>query len=219
VQLQDEKLQLEKKQQRLNRELGNLKKLKAEQEKTIGKLEDKLERTSKANEENDRLLYWGQRFQKLVDSWMDQKSQKDKKEVVSRFIGILNQRSSETEKEEKKTISKIQSKRDKRINELKNEEVAVGDRVKILDNGFIGSIAEIKRDKFLITMGNNITTWADRDQFIKAEAKLDRVPKRKKRKKSFNKKPDGKNQPQSKSKGQKPPKKNKRAAGKKDSPK
>ncbi len=190
VQLQEDKLQLEKKRNQLNSELGKLRKLEAERAATVARLEEKLSKQSRANEENDRLLYWGQRFQKLVDSWMEQKGKKDKKEVVARFIGILTQRSGEVEKEEVKTISKAQSKRDKQINELKKQEVKIGDRVKILDTGMTGIISELKKGRYVIALGPNISSTVDREQFIPAGVKLENTPKRKARKKSFRKKGD-----------------------------
>ena len=143
VQIQDEKLQLEKKRDRLNAELQSIKELEAEKADTIVKLQDKLDKQSKLNEENDRLLYWGQRFQKLVEGWMDQQSQKDKKAIVARFIGMLNQRSGEVEKEEKQNFSKAQSKREKKINELKEVEVKPGDKIKVLSNNLQGTVSSI----------------------------------------------------------------------------
>lgn len=187
VKLQDDKLHLEKKKNQLNSELNKLRKLEREREQTVGRLEEKLQKQSRMNEENDRLLYWGQRFQKLVDSWMDQTGKKDKKEVVARFIGILNQRSGETEQEEKKTVSKAQSRRDKQLNKLKEEPVKVGDAIKVVESGMKGTITEIKRDKYVITIGANITTTLSREQFIPASAQLERKPTVKKRKKSFSK--------------------------------
>lgn len=189
VQLQDDKLQLQKKRSQLNQELANHRKMEAERKVTISKLEEKLSKQSRQNEENDRLLYWGQRFQKLVDSWMDQKGKKDKKEVVSRFIGILTQRSSEVEKAEVKTISKAQSKRDKQINELKQKEVKLGDRIKILDTGMTGVISEFKKGRYVIALGTNISSTVDREQFIPADVPITNAPQRKKRKKTFHKKP------------------------------
>lgn len=191
VQLQEDKLQLEKKQQNLNKDLQRLRELERQREQTIARLEDKLSKQSRQNEENDRLIYWGQRFQKLVSSWMDQGGKKDKKEVVARFIALLNQRSGEVETEEKKNYSKAQSKRDKKLNELKGQEAKVGDKVKLLSNGFSGIVTEIKKDRYTITLGNNITTTVEREQFIPADADVGNKPQRKKRKKQFSHK--GKN--------------------------
>lgn len=190
VQLQDDKLQLEKKRNQLNSELAKLRKLENERAATIARLEEKLSKQSRINEENDRLIYWGQRFQKLVESWMDQKGKKDKKEVVSRFIGMLTQRSSEVEKEESKTISKAQSKRDKQINELKQQEVKIGDRVKILETGMTGVITELKKGRYVVALGPNISSTVERERFIPAGVKLENTPSKKNRKKSFSKKKD-----------------------------
>jgi len=187
VKLQDDKLHLEKKRNQLNQEIDKLRKLEHERKSTISRLEQKLDKQSRLNEENDRLLYWGQRFQKLVDSWMDQKGKKDKKEVVARFIAILNQRSGETEQEEKKTLSKAQSRRDKQLNKLKQEEVKEGDLIKVVESGMQGSITSIKKDKYTVALGNNITATLNREQFIPASARLEKKPAAKKRKKNFSK--------------------------------
>lgn len=185
VQIQDEKLHLEKRSQKLGKDLKRVQQMEAEKAKTIQKLEEKLSKQSRANEENDRLMYWGQRFQKLVEGWLNQSSQKDKKEVVSRFIGMLNQRSGETEREEKKTLNKVQQKRQQKIKQLVNEEVKVGDSIKILASGITGTLSEIKGGKYQVVLGNNITTSLGRDKFIKADAQLEPKPKAKNRKKSF----------------------------------
>lgn len=188
VQIQDEKLYLEKKSKKLSTDLSNVQQLEAEKANTIKKLEDKLAKQSRQNEENDRVMYWGQRFQKLVEGWLNQSTQKDKKEVVSRFIGMLNQRSGETQKEEKKSLTKAEVKRNAKIKELTSEEVKVGDSIKIIASGIIGTIAEVRGEKYQVVLGNNITTSLLREQFISADARLEPKPKAKKRSKNFSKK-------------------------------
>lgn len=201
IQIQDEKLQIEKARERLRKELQKLRQLQGDQKVTIRKLEEKLEKQSRLNEENDRIMYWGQRFQKLVEGWMNQESKKDKKEIVSRFIGILNQRSGEVEKEETQNFSKAKQKRNAQLDKLKNEDVEIGDLVQVLDSGLKGTIAEVRKDKYTIVLGGNIRSVLARDQFIKAKAKLEPQPQRKKRKKSFSK---GKQAPKKTNPGNKP---------------
>jgi preprotein translocase subunit YajC len=94
------------------------------------------------------------------------------------------------EKEEVKTISKAQSRRDMQINELKQQQVKVGDRVKILDTGMTGVISDVKKGRYIIALGLNISSTVEREQFIPAGAKLENTPKKKTRKKSFRKKED-----------------------------
>ena len=185
VEIQDERNALERKRKKQERDLGELRKLQKEQKEKIAQLEEKLEKQTKLNETNDRLLYWGQRFQKLVDSWMDQKTNKDKKEVVARFIGILNQRSSEVEKEEKQADKAQQKGQSKKLQKLLKEELGEGDEVKILSSGVKGSIIGRKGDKYSIALGGTMTAVLNRDQFVRADAQLEDKPRRKKRKKSF----------------------------------
>ncbi len=183
VELQDDKLQLEKKHSRLNSEISKLKKLQNEQQTTIKKLEEKLSKQSRQNEQNDRMIFWGQKFQKLVEGWREQSGKKDKKQVVGRFIAMLNQRGTETEKEEKKAFSKKQSQRDRKINELKKEDVKIGDSVKVLSNNLKGTVSQIKNDNYTIILGNNIATTLSREKFIPAKADVPEKPQRKKGKK------------------------------------
>lgn len=198
VQIQDEKLQLEKKRDLLNKELYSLKKLEVEKADTISRLEEKLGKQTKLNEENDRIMYWGQRFQKLVDGWMDQKNQKDKKEVVARFVGILNQRSGETEKEEKTALSKAGQRRKKTLEKLIEAPLKKGDKVKIVESKMEGVIQEIKGDKYKIIVGDAITMSLGRDKIIPASAKLESLPQQRERKKSFSKNPKSNNKKKNK---------------------
>ena len=186
VQLQDDKQKIEVAQRKMTRELKKLNELKRTQQQTIDKLEDKLQKQSRMNEEYDRAMYWGQRFQKLVESWMGQNNQKDKKAVVSRFIAMLNHRSGEVERLENKDFKKATKNRQQKIENLINEEVKSGDKIKILSNGVEGTILEKKGNKYQIALGGNITALLDRDKFVKASAQLEARPKKKKRKKSFN---------------------------------
>ena len=204
VQIQDEKLQLEKKRDRLNKELNSIRKLEAEKTQTIEKLEEKLNKQSKLNEENDRILYWGQRFQKLVESWMDQKNQKDKKAVVSRFIGMLNQRSSETEKEEEVKLSKAGQRRKRLLEKLTDTPLNVGDKVKLIDSKMEGTVEEIKGGKYKIIVGT-MSMSLGREQIIPAGAQLEPKLKKKKRTRSFRKDNNLENKKNSGSKNNTPP--------------
>ena len=171
VKLQEDKLRLEKQQKELSDELIKLRQLERDRKKAIQKLESKLDKQSRLNEENDRLLYWGQRFQKLVDSWVNQQGKKDKKQVVGRFIGMLNQRASEEKKETKRNEKKQQQKENRRLARQLKAEVAVGDQVKILETGLKGTITEVRKDRYLITIGNNISSQLSREQFVPVSPK------------------------------------------------
>lgn len=188
VEIQDEKIQLEDIRRQQEKELEQLRKLQRDQKSQIGQLEQKLEKQSQVNASNDRIMYWGQRFQKLVESWLDSSSQKDKKQVVSRFVGMLNQRASETQQEETKTVRKQSKAHQKKLQQFLEEPIHEGQEVKILSSGMKGKVVAIKGDKYKLALGGNITAQLDRDQFIRADAPLGKKPSKKKRKNSPEKK-------------------------------
>lgn len=187
VQIQDDKIALENIRKRQEDEVEKLKKLQAEQRDRIAKLEEKLSKQTKLNEEADRLMHFGQRFQKLLDSWMEQKTQKDKKAVVSRFIAMLNQRAGEVEKTEKTTHTKQSKAHLAKVEKYTAAEVKVGDDIRVLDSGITGTIIEKQGDKFKIALGGNLTALMERKKFVPVDAPIGQKPKKKKRKKSFSK--------------------------------
>ncbi len=188
VQIQQDKVAIEKVRKAQEAELQKLRKLEKAQEERIAKLEEKVKKHSKLNEEQDRQMYWGQRFHKLIDSWMDQKGQKDKKEVVARFIAMLNQRSGEVQKEEGQSHRKEVKQHSQKLNKLLQEEIKVGQEVQIVDSGIKGQVIEKKGEKYLVALGGNMTSLMEREKFVRADAQLGQKPKRKKRKKSFSEK-------------------------------
>ncbi len=194
VEIQDEKIELENVRRQQEKELQKLRELQNNQKSQIGRLEQKLQKQTERNTENDRLLYWGQRFQKLVESWLDSGSQKDKKQVVSRFVGMLNQRASETEKEENKTHQKASRAHDKKLKRFLEEPIHEGQEVKVLSSGMKGTVVSIKGDKYKLALGGNMTAQLDREQFIRADAPLGQKPKKKKRRNSRNTEKKPKNQ-------------------------
>lgn len=188
VQIQQDKVAIEKVRSAQQRELQKLRKLEKAQEDRIAKLEEKVQKHSRINEEQDRLMYWGQRFNKLVDSWMDQKSQKDKKEIVARFIAMLNQRSGEVQKEEGQSHRKEVKHHQQKLEQYLKEEVKLGMEVRMIDSGIKGQVLEKRGDKYLVALGGNMTSLLEREKFVRADADLGNKPKRKKRNKSFAKK-------------------------------
>lgn len=221
VQIQQDKVEIEKIRNKQEQELRKLRQLEKVQEDRILKLEEKLKKHGRINEEQDRLMYWGQRFQKLIDSWMDQKTQKDKKAVVARFIAILNQRSSEVLKDEKVQHRKEVKKHVKDLDKFLSESIEIGMEVKIIDSGIRGTLLEMKGDKYVVALGGAMTAIMERSKFVRATADLGDGPKRKKRGKNFK----AKDEKQEQSKAKKPALKGKQAAApksattKKDGPK
>ncbi len=188
VQIQQDKVAIEKVRAAQEEELQKLRKLEKQQEERIAKLEEKVQKHSRLNEEQDRLMYWGQRFNKLIESWMDQKGQKDKKEIVARFIAMLNQRSGEVQKEEGKSHRKEVKQHHQKLDKYLKEEVAIGMEIRMVDSGIKGQILEKRGDKFLVALGGNMTSLMEREKFVRADADLGAKPKRKKRNKNFSKK-------------------------------
>jgi DNA mismatch repair protein MutS2 len=172
VEIQDEKIELEEIRHQQAQELQKLRQLQNQQKSQIGRLEQKLQKQTERNTENDRLLYWGQRFQKLVESWLDSGSQKDKKQVVSRFVGMLNQRASETEKTDQQTHQKESRAHEKKLRRFLEEPIHEGQEVKVLSSGMKGTVVAIKGDKYKLALGGNMTAQLERDQFIRADAPL-----------------------------------------------
>lgn len=206
VQIQQDKVAIERVRNQQEAELEKLRKLEKVQQDRIAKLEEKVQKHSKINEEQDRLMYWGQRFQKLIDAWMDQKNQKDKKAVVARFIAMLNQRSGEVQKDEKVQHRKEVKKHVKDLDKYLSEAVEIGMEIKIVDSGIRGTLLEQKGDKYVVALGGNMTALTERSKFVRATADLGDQPKRKKRRKNFqkNEAPEAQKTPKKNSKGSKP---------------
>jgi DNA mismatch repair protein MutS2 len=185
VQIQEDKVSIDRTRKEQERELQKLRVLEAEQQGKIAKLEEKLTKQSRLNEEGDRMMYWGLRFQKLIDSWMDQKTQKDKKEVIARFIAMLNLRSGEVQKEEIKSHQQKITTRHVNIDKYIKEVIAIGAQVKIIDSGIVGTLMEHKGSKYIVALGGNLTASLDREKFVHADAPIGNQPKAKKRNKNF----------------------------------
>ena len=185
VQIQEDKVSIDNTRKQQETELRKLRDMQVNQQLIITKLEEKLNKQSRINEEGDRLMYWGQRFQKLIDSWMDQNTQKDKKEVIARFIAILNQRSGEVQKEEGQNHQQKLVVRHKNIDIYTSEVITIGAQVKIIDSGMVGTLVEQKGKKYIVALGGNLRASIEREKFVRADAPIGDKPKVKKRNKSF----------------------------------
>lgn len=185
VKIQSEKNALESQRKKQNKELLKLQQMQNEQQKKIDLLEEKLQKNTALNEEKNRLLYWGERFQKLVNAWMEQKTNKDKRAVVARFIGLLNQRAGEVEKKETKSHSKDVKGHQKQLQKHLEAPVQEGEEVRILESGIKGTLLKIKGDKYQVALGGNMTAVLEREQFVKASVQLGKKPQKKKRAKNF----------------------------------
>ena len=59
-----------------------------------------------------------------------------------------------------------------KLKKLLEEPVAVGDKVRLLVSKQRGSILEIKKGKYVIVLGGNMSTTVERDKFVKDLAGL-----------------------------------------------
>lgn len=201
VKLQAEQQNLLEMRQQQRVELERLQALQSQQRQSIAKLEAKLAQQREHNLQTERSLYWGQRFEKLVDQWMNQQSQKDKKAVVARFIALLNLKAGEKEKTEGEQHVKALGAHQKALARYQQEDLAPGTSVKILDSGLQGQLLQAKGDKFLIALGGNMTALMERSKFVRADAPIGPKPKKKKRAKQFSprKSPDAPQKPSARS--------------------
>ncbi|NVK27322.1 MAG: hypothetical protein HWE14_04710 [Flavobacteriia bacterium] len=172
VELQKERHALGQEREETTRRLEELESMKVRQSSQIKKLEDKIQKQSQTNADQNELLMWGKRFEGLVKSWGKATNRQMRKAVVDRFQQMLSDRSGEVEKVEKKRLSKAQKQKKARLKRLTSEEVKVGDKVKLINARQTGQIVEIKKDKFTIAYDNGITTTTERDKFILANRKV-----------------------------------------------
>lgn len=185
AEVQTEKDRLRKQGIAQSKELEELRQLQQQQKHTISKLEAKLTKSTRLNEQHNRILYWGERFQKLVEAWLQQKNQKDKKQVVARFIGLLNQRAGELTAHEQKDHQKQVKNHNKKLQKHLEEPLKPGDEVRLLDNKVTGKLLEIKGETYLVALGGSMTAHLQRRQIVKASADIGEKPRPKKRPKKF----------------------------------
>jgi DNA mismatch repair protein MutS2 len=168
VEVQDEKIKLKEARERLYRKLEDLEVTKVRHQTKIKLIEEKLEKQTSVNLEMNSVLTWGKRFENLANSWLKDSSNKNKSAMIGRFVKMMKERSGEIKVEEKKNAVLQNTASNKKLQRTLKEEVALGDTVKLLSNNKKGTLAEIRKNKYLILLGSNITTLVARDQFVKA---------------------------------------------------
>lgn len=172
VELQRERHALGQEREETAARLEELENMKVMQAVQIKKLEDKIQKQSQANTDQNERLMWGKRFESLVQSWNKSTNNTQRKAVVDRFKQMMGDRSGEVKKVEKKNLSKAKKQQLARLKRLTSEEVKVGDKVRLINSRQTGQIVEIKKDKFVIAYDNGISTTTERDRFILANRKL-----------------------------------------------
>jgi len=168
VQVQNEKIKLNTARKKLYNQLDELKELKEKHQVKITKLEEKLSKQSALNQDMNSVLKWGKRFEGMVNHWAADSSNKNKNVLIGRFVKMMKERGGELKNEKKVELTKTNLAKQKNLTKLLAEEIAVGDTVKLLSNNKKGSVQEIRKNKYLILLGVNITTLVKRDQFVKA---------------------------------------------------
>ena len=176
VVLQNERKSLESTQKQVRAKLKDLESLRQLNEKRIQELETKLSKTGKNNTELTQQINWGKRMEQWANLWSKAKTQKRKKEVQDKIIKSLSERNYEVRARKKK--EKMQGKKvaKKALENLFLEPVKRGDKVKVLGGGAkkIGEVIEIRKDKFLVSLGDVLSAWLKRKEFVHVEPTTDK---------------------------------------------
>jgi dsDNA-specific endonuclease/ATPase MutS2 len=92
--------------------------------------------------------------------------------VLNEVVKLFAERAGRAKKAEKKAETKAQQAERIRLEQLWALPIKNGDRVRVLSGGRTpGEILEIKKDKYLVRLGN-LSSWMDRQQFIPWNEKI-----------------------------------------------
>ncbi|MDG1881823.1 MAG: hypothetical protein P8I92_05975 [Schleiferiaceae bacterium] len=179
VGLQKQRTSLERTKEEVSKRLKELESLKVLNEKQIQKLEKKLLKTGEENAETNQQLIWGKRMEQWSKSWTKAKTQKLKKELQGRIIRALSERNQEINSSKKREETKKQKIERQEQEKLMQLPVYLGDKVRLLSGPGrqAGEIMDIRKDKFLISFGGVLTSWAGRKDFIHWGASTKQSPK------------------------------------------
>ena len=168
VGLQKQRSQLDRTRSQITDRLAELEQLKTTQEKHILNLESKLSRAAENNAEIHDQLMWGKRMEQWSVSWSKAKTQKAKKEIEERIVRTLSERHQVLEVQKQRAETAKQKADRERLEKLWTLPVKVGDKVKVLQGAGrqAGEIQEIRKDKFLVSLGGVLSAWMERQQFV-----------------------------------------------------
>ncbi len=167
VAVQGEKNLLAAAREKMQTELAELNALKNKHTGRIKILETKLQKAQENQQKIQTTLQWGKRFESLVASYVKFKSAKKKKEITERFLKMLGEHAGDVEKEMKTAVKKEDRRKAAKLKKQLSEPIALGDKIRLLVTKQRGTVAEIKKDKYLIALGGNISTTVTRDKFVK----------------------------------------------------
>lgn len=173
--LQKERSKLEKTSLTLKEEEIKAREESRKMETINAKIQEKLERYQELYDENQRLIYIGQKIDNISESYFNNK---DKKALIGEFLKMVEIENSkrkkinQKEKKEKEIIQKQvveevkvkveeirKTKKEKKIKAKKEEDnkpkviLKVGDRVRMKDGKSIGTIDKIEKNKALVNYG------------------------------------------------------------------
>ncbi|GGC85549.1 endonuclease MutS2 [Flavobacterium lutivivi] len=173
--LQKERSKLEKTSLTLKEEEIKAREESRKMETINAKIQEKLERYQELYDENQRLIYIGQKIDNISESYFNNK---DKKALIGEFLKMVEIENSkrkkinQKEKKEKEIIQKQvveevkvkveeirKTKKEKKIKARIEEEnkpkviLKVGDRVRMKDGKSIGTIDKIEKNKALVNYG------------------------------------------------------------------
>lgn len=173
--LQKERSKLEKTSLTLKEEEIKAREESRKMETINAKIQEKLERYQELYDENQRLIYIGQKIDNISESYFNNK---DKKTLIGEFLKMVEIENSkrkkinQKEKKEKEIIQKQvveevkvkveeirKTKKEKKIKAKIEEEnkpkviLKVGDRVRMKDGKSIGTIDKIEKNKALVNYG------------------------------------------------------------------
>lgn len=173
--LQKERSKLEKTSLNLKEEETKAREESKKMEIINTKIQEKLERYQELYDENQRLIYIGQKIDTISENYFNNK---DKKMLIGEFLKMVEIENSkrkkinQKEKKEKQIIQKQvleevkvkveeirKEKKEKKIKAKKEEEntpkviLKVGDRVRMKDGKSIGTIDKIEKNKALVNYG------------------------------------------------------------------
>jgi len=173
--LQKERSKLEKTSLTLKEEETKAREESKKMEIINTKIQEKLERYQELYDENQRLIYIGQKIDTISENYFNNK---DKKMLIGEFLKMVEIENSkrkkinQKEKKEKQIIQKQvleevkvkveeirKEKKEKKIKAKKEEEntpkviLKVGDRVRMKDGKSIGTIDKIEKNKALVNYG------------------------------------------------------------------
>ncbi|MCC5918379.1 MAG: hypothetical protein JJU02_13750 [Cryomorphaceae bacterium] len=165
VELQDEKQALQSATENLQSRVQQMQDNQRKQNVTIKKLEEKVEKQRRINQDMSDVLIWGKRFKQLSDAWIKNPTPENKRSIGGRFWKMMKERSSKSEAMEEEKDSAEKSKENKRLQRLLKMPIEVGDKVKIFESNLEGVVEEIKKDKYKVKMGLMSST-VQRSQII-----------------------------------------------------